>query len=207
MSSTASMPVVVLGAGGHAKVVISTLQAMDRPIFAALDDNEERWGTAILGVPVQGPMEAVLGLPNVVAVIAIGDNAVRRRLAQRFDGVEWTTVVHPRAYVHASVRLGQGTVVFAGAIIQPDVVIGEHAIINTGATVDHDCSLGAFTHVAPGANLAGGVTVGDGVLLGVGSSVIPGRTIGEWTRVGAGGAVIHNLPAHVTAVGVPARVK
>lgn len=198
-------PVLLLGAGGHAKVVISALQALDRPILAALDDNQERWGTEILGVPVEGPMERVLELPDVLAVIAIGDNAVRRRLAERFSQVRWTSVVHPRAYVHPSVRLGAGSVLFAGAIIQPDVVIGEHAIINTGATVDHDCRLGAYVHVGPGAHLAGGVDVRDGVLLGVGSSIIPGRFIGEWTTVGAGGTVIHDLPAHVTATGVPAK--
>lgn len=207
MSSPSEAPVVVLGAGGHAKVVISTLQAMGCTILAALDDNQARWGTEILGVPIQGPMEKLTAMSNVVGVIAIGDNADRRRIAGHFDQVEWATVVHPRAYVHPAVDLGAGTVVLAGAIIQPDVVIGEHAIINTGATVDHDCRLGAFAHVAPGVHLAGGVTVGEGVLLGVGSCVIPGRTVGEWTRVGAGGAVVHDLPAHVTAVGVPARVK
>jgi UDP-perosamine 4-acetyltransferase len=202
---TSSTPVAVLGAGGHAKVVISTLQALDVPVLAVYDDNPERWGSTLLGVPISGPLDRVLDMQSVRGIIAIGDNVVRKSLAARFTHVEWVTAVHPRAFVDPSVHLGPGTVVFAGAVIQPDTVIGAHAIINTGATVDHDCGLGDFVHVAPGANLAGGVSLGEGVLLGVGAAVIPGRRIGAWTRVGAGGVVVRDLPERVTAVGVPAR--
>ncbi|MBL8848585.1 MAG: sugar transferase, partial [Planctomycetaceae bacterium] len=151
--------VFVIGAGGHAKVVIATLQAAGQTAAAVLDDDPAQWGRTVLGVPVVGPvctLERELGRQ---AVIAIGSNAVRRRIAKELRA-EWVTVVHPSACVHATVLLGAGTVVFAGAVIQPDAAIGAHCIINTGASIDHDCRLGDFVHAAPGVRLAGDVEVG-----------------------------------------------
>jgi sugar O-acyltransferase (sialic acid O-acetyltransferase NeuD family) len=138
-----------------------------------------------------------------VGVIAIGDNRIRQKLAGEID-MEWLTVVHPQSYVHSSVKLGEGSVVFAGAIIQPGAVIGAHAIINTGATVDHDCMVGDFVHLAPGVRLAGGVEIAEGAFLGIGAVVIPSRRVGEWAVIGAGGVVVKDITGGVTAVGVPA---
>jgi UDP-perosamine 4-acetyltransferase len=194
----------VLGAGGHGKVVIATLQAAGWRVAAAYDDAEERWGGELLGVPIRGPLDAAAGAEVDGAVVAVGDNRARKSLAERFD-LPWIAVVHPAAVVHPSVELGAGTVVFAGAAIQPDTRIGRHAIVNTGASVDHDCRLGGFVHVAPGARLGGGVTVGEGVMVGIGSSVVPGITIGPWATVGAGAAVVREVAAGATVVGVPAR--
>jgi UDP-perosamine 4-acetyltransferase len=196
--------VAVLGAGGHGKVVIATLQAAGWQVAAVYDDAEERWGGAVLGVPIRGPLGAAAGAEVDGAVVAVGDNRARKSLAERFD-LPWIAVVHPAAVVHPSVELGAGTVVFAGAAIQPDTRIGRHAIVNTGASVDHDCRLGDFVHVAPGARLGGGVTVGEGVFVGIGSSVVPGITIGPWATVGAGAAVVRDVAAGATVVGVPAR--
>lgn len=199
--------VAVVGAGGHAKVVIATLQALGHEVLVALDDDPARRGDAVLGVPVAGPTAAWLGeRPGTSAVLAVGDNRARRRLAGELPG-EWLAVVHPRAVVHPSARVAPGAVVFAGAVVQPEARVGAHGIVNTGATVDHDADVGAFAHVAPGAHLCGGVTLGEGVLLGVGAVATPGRTVGAWTTVGAGAAVTADLPAGVTAVGVPARVR
>ena len=196
--------VYVLGAGGHAKVVVSTLQALGHGVRAVFDDDRRKWGDRLLGVPVRGALDELQRLPPARSVIGIGDNATRRALAERFQMIDWMTVVHPKAEVHPSVQLGPGTVVFAGAIVQPDSVIGTHTIINTGATIDHDCIIGDYVHIAPGTHLAGGVRLGEGVFLGIGSVVIPGVKIGRWTTVGAGGVIIKDLPAGVLAVGVPA---
>ena len=195
--------VYVLGAGGHAKVVVSTLQYLGHRVKALFDDDHRRWGHTVLGVPVRGAVDEIQQLTPARAVIGIGDNATRRALAERLM-IDWMTLVHPKAEVHPSVRLGPGTVVFAGAIVQPDSVIGAHNIINTAATVDHDCVIGDYVHVAPGTHLSGGVRLGEGVFLGIGSAVIPGVKIGSWTTVGAGGVIIKDLPAGVLAVGVPA---
>lgn len=199
-------PAYVVGAGGHAKVVIATLRAAGHEILGILDDADERQGQAVLGCPVIGKTEqlATVGEQGGV-VIAIGNNRVRQGIAARFPWVRWLTVIHPAATVHDSVRLDEGTVVFAGAVIQPEVKLGAHTIVNTGALIDHDCVLEPFVHVAPGCRLAGNVRVGTGAFLGTGVCVIPGRYIGPWSTVGAGAVVINDLAGGVTAVGVPAR--
>jgi sugar O-acyltransferase (sialic acid O-acetyltransferase NeuD family) len=194
----------VLGAGGHAKVVIATARAAGYTSIEVHDDSDDRQGTMLLGIPVTGGLGAILEAPDALAVLAIGDNATRARLAGtarcRFE-----SLVHPSAHVESSAVLGPGVVVFAGVVIQPDCRLGDHTIVNTGATIDHDCLLGRAVHVAPGCHLAGNVTLGEGAFLGIGTVVIPGRTIGEWAVVGAGAAVIHDLPSRALAVGVPAR--
>lgn len=197
--------VAVLGAGGHAKVVIATLQAAGWEVAGVFDDAEARWGEEILGLPIRGPLDAARELGVDGAVLAVGDNRARRRAAGRLD-LPWVSVVHPDAVVHASVELGAGTVVFAGAVVQPDTVIGGNTIVNTGAAVDHDCRLGPFCHVGPGAHLAGTVTLEEGAFVGIGAVVIPGLTVGSWATVGAGSAAVRPVPAGTVAVGVPARV-
>ena len=196
-------PVVVIGAGGHGKVVISTLLAAGVRILCVLDDDRQKHGLKILGVPVRGPVSDADKFGRV-GVLGIGHNRERKRIAEAV-ALEWAIVVHPQAWVHPSVRLGEGSVVFAGAIIQADTVIGRHVIVNTGAMIDHDCEIGDDVHVAPGASLAGGVKLGEGAFVGIGSCAIPGVRIGEWTTVGAGAAVVSDLPSELTAVGVPAR--
>jgi len=196
--------VLVIGAGGHAKVVLATLEAAGVTVAAVLDDDQRRWKTDLLGVPIAGPVDRV-GDRTHPAVIAIGDNSARRTIAERHADVDWLTVAHPRAWLAPTVQLGPGTVVFAGAQLQPDVIVGRHAIINTGATVDHDGRLGDYAHVAPGVNLAGGVHVGEGTLVGIGATAIQGARIGRWATIGAGAVVLDAVADGVTAVGVPAR--
>ena len=192
--------IVVIGAGGHAKVVISTLLAHGLPIAAVFDDDETKWGTDEQGIRVSG-MERERGGR---AIIGIGDNAKRREIARALN-FAWETVVHPSACVHPSAKLGRGTVVFAGAIVQPGAVIGDHVIVNTGATIDHDCIVGDYAHLAPGVHLAGSVQVGEGALIGIGSVALPGMKIGCWSTLGAGAVLIRDLADGIVAVGVPAK--
>ncbi|HOW53918.1 MAG TPA: acetyltransferase [Syntrophorhabdaceae bacterium] len=198
--------VIVIGGGGHAKVVVSTLIELKIQIQAIYDDDPGKWGKDLCGVKIVGPLSDLEGLSDDAAVLAIGDNRTRSILAERFRNFRWLTAVHPRAFVHPSVSIGKGTVVFAGAVIQPDVMIGDHCIVNTNAAIDHDCALGDFTHVGPGACLAGEVSVKEGAFLATGGVAIIGRKIGKWSIVGAGGVVTEDIPDNVTAVGVPAKV-
>ncbi len=202
-------PVWILGSGGHAKVVIETLRAMDAfEIVGILDDNPGRFGVAVQGVRVRGDASpgSIDRLAVKTAILAIGSNRDRAAAARRLDDrVSWATAVHPTAHLAPGVQIGEGTVVLAGAIVQPGSVIGRHAILNTACSVDHDGRIEDFVHVAPGSRLAGHVRIGEGSLLGIGCCVIPGRVIGPWSTIGAGSAVVSDVPAGATVKGVPAR--
>lgn len=197
------MNAYVLGAGGHAKVVVATLLEAGWRVKGLLDDDPQKRNTTVLGVPVLGPIRNA-GRRGW-AVLAIGDNLKRKQLTGSLRGWRWLTAVHPQAWVPDSVELGPGTVVFAGAVVQPEARLGAHVIVNTGATVDHDCCLGDYVHLAPGVTLAGAVHVEEGALIGVGAAVVPGVRIGAWSVVGAGAAVVRDVPAGSTVAGVPAR--
>jgi UDP-perosamine 4-acetyltransferase len=201
--------VVVIGGGGHAKVIIEILQ--DAGLFEVAGCTAPGRETRVLDVPVLGddsqlPRIYASGVRN--AFVGIGDNRLRRALAQNVLAVGFNLVnaISPRAALSRRVETGVGVAVMAGAVINACCRLGDGCIINTGATVDHDCAIGDWAHIAPGTNLAGCVTVGEGAFLGIGSRVIPKITLGAWTTVGAGAVVIRDLPAAVTAVGVPARI-
>lgn len=198
---------VIVGAGGHAKVVFCTALACSEKIAGFVDDNPVLFNASLQGYPVLGNTAYLLS-PSFefeAAVLALGSNAIRQRIAEQAGRMHWKTLVHPTAYVHPSVQLGVGTVVFAGAVIQPDAKIGNHCIINTGTTIDHDCVIEDYVHLAPGVHLAGNVNIGQGTFLGIGSVVIPGMTIGSWVTVAAGGVVISPVSASKTVMGIPAR--
>ncbi len=196
---------VVIGAGGHAKVVVATLLELGRTIAAILDDDPTRQGARLLGLTVAGTT-ASYPTAGREAILAVGDNADRRRLSAAL-GCSWQAAVHPSAHVHASVDIGEGAFVAAGAVIQPDTAIGPHSIVNTAATIDHDCVVGGFAHIAPGAHLAGCVKVGEGALIGLGAGVTPGVSVGDWAVLGAGASAVNDLADRVIAVGVPARAR
>ena len=206
---------LLLGAGGHARVLAETALATGHfTRIAFLDDRCS--GPAQLpdqlGWPVISPFAAALD-PQVrqqfsAALVAIGNAALRLQWLPRLAaaGYELPVVAHPTAWVSPSAQIGIGSVVFAQAAIQAQAVIGSGAILNTGCSVDHDARLGDGVHICPGARLAGEVQVGERSWIGIGASVIQQIRIGADVTVGAGAAVVRDLPDGVTAVGVPARV-
>lgn len=197
--------IFILGAGGHGKVVLATALDLGYRVKGILDDDPQKAATDIWGIPVLGPIDLLSQYESHPAVIAIGDNLSRKRIALNHPGREWLTLVHPTAYVHPTATLHPGSVVMAGAIIQPSVRVGSHVIVNTGAILEHDCRIEDFAHIGPGARLAGGVRVGEGTLVGVGTTAIPGVGIGAWSVVGAGSVVVSDIPGQVVAYGVPAK--
>lgn len=197
-------PVFVIGAGGHAKVVLATLKESGVTVDGIYDDNPALHGTMILGIPVVGPISNLLDGVARRGIIAVDDNDMRKSLASCIEAT-WLTAVHPSAFVHESVTLGRGTVIFAGAVIQPDAHIGEHVIVNTAATVDHDSTLKNFVSIGPGSHIAGNVHVDEGSCLGIGSSVLPQLTIGKGAVIGGGATVIRNVAAATIAAGCPAK--
>ncbi len=200
--------ILIVGAGGHAKVVADILLCQGLAVLGYVDDDPSSWGEQRLGLPVLGGIDRWTEHTPDGLVMGVGGNAARQAIVRRLGEAAadmWRNAVHPSATVAPSVRLGVGVVIAAQAALNPDTVVGDHVIINTGATVDHDCILGEYSHIAPGAHLAGGVQVGAGTLVGVGVSVIPYQTIGSWSTIGAGATVVREIPGHVTAYGVPAR--
>jgi len=206
MSKSHRKPVLVIGAGGHSKSVISVLRTAGYTVEAVIDDGPSKWGQELLGVPVAGPTSELANKAGALAIIAIGNNVSRKTVAERFNHLEWITLVYPGAYVNPSAQLGPGTMVFPGAVIGAEASIGAHVIISAQCTVGHDSVIGDYAHLAAGVQVAGEVSIGKGVFLAVGSVVIPGIRIGEWALVGAGGVVVHDLPDGCKAFGVPARV-
>lgn len=199
----------VIGAGGHGKVVADCADATGRWDRIAFLDDGVPAGTVVGRWPVITHTDDAASLvdSHPQLVVALGDNKTRvDRLAEyRRLGFELVSMVHPRAYVSASVMLGEGTVVLAQAAVNCDASIGAGVIINTGASVDHDCKIGKGVHLSPGVHLAGSVVVGDYSWIGIGANVIQSIEIGSNALVGAGAAVIRDVASGRTVVGIPAR--
>lgn len=196
----------IIGAGGHAKVVASSWLEAGGRIADILDADPKRVGELLLGHKIAAQPEAPDGLASAqAAILAIGDNRTRAKLAGALRPAHWQAVIHPRAYVHESAWIGKGALICAGAVVQPDARIGDHVIINTGAVIEHDCDVADFAHVAPTACLGGEVIVGEGAFVGLGAKVIPGKAVGKWAIVGAGAVVIRDVKPETTVAGVPAK--
>lgn len=197
--------IYLIGAGSHAKVVMSTLEACGIGCRGIFDDDESLCGQEIWNVPILGTTHDIPDNGDVVAIIGIASNKVRMEIASRFKNITWPVIIHPMSVVHSSVRIGAGSVVVAGGVIQADSVIGCHTIINTAAVIDHDCEIGNFCHLAPRTCIADGVSMGDGAFLSIGSVVVPYINIGAGAVIGAGSTVISNLEPDGMYIGSPAR--
>jgi UDP-perosamine 4-acetyltransferase len=202
--------VVIIGSGGHAKVVIELVRAEGKYQIKGCTGLGGS-GFVLGDVPILGTdsvLPAMLAHGAKKAFVAIGDNHLRLRLLAQLSemGFKLINAVSPNAVVSPSATLGCGIAIMAGAIINASTEIGDGAIINTNAGVDHDCRIGRGAHIGPGSALAGKVDIGCESFLGAGTCVVPGVRIGDRAIIGAGSVVIRDMPDDVTAMGVPARV-
>lgn len=210
-------PLLVFGAGGHAKVILDIIEKcgekcgdrQGRYKVVGVVDKLASAGAEFFGYSIFEESDQ-LGKLATTALIAIGNNALREKVAARaaslIPGLKFATVVHPSAQIGKAVVLGPGTVVMAGACINASTQIGSHCIVNTRVSVDHDCEIGEFSSIAPGATLGGSVRVGRGAAVSLGASVIQGIAIGRDAIVGAGAVVVSNVPDSVISYGNPAKV-
>jgi len=193
---------LVVGAGGHAKVVIDAARAAGFEIAGVIGAEDD--APDVLGIPVSRAAE---GIAADAFIVAVGNNAARARLFAEYveGGMAPATVIHPTAIIAPGVLVGVGTFVAAGVIVNVDALIGQNAILNTGCTIDHDCVVGDHALVGPTASMCGESRIGTGVTFGAGASIIPVKRVGDWSIVGAGAAVVADQPPRIVCAGVPAR--
>lgn len=196
-----SDPFVILGGGGHARVVLDVLRSLGRPVLGVLMPDRPA-GADWHGLPVLGD-DAWLEQPQARACqFASGVGMVPGRRSRRqaiFErlralGLRMPALVHPAAVVSQAAEMAGAVQVMAGAVVQPGVRLGAAVLLNTGARVDHDCAIGEGAHVAPGAILCGDVQIGARAFIGAGAVVLPGVTVGEGAEVAAGAVVRRDVP-------------
>ncbi|MHA7774498.1 NeuD/PglB/VioB family sugar acetyltransferase [Roseibium sp. M-1] len=196
---TGALPLILLGAGGHAKVIADLASAQNRPVLGHVSPG------AAIGTPVGrskmigNDLDDVWNLfPGCEFVVAIGDNKIRWGELLRLEqaGGQIATLIHPHAYVSKDVQVGCGSVIMAGAVVQPGTFIGRACVVNTGATVDHDCRIEDGAFIAPGATICGAVGVGRLSFVGAGANVAPNKTLGDSVFIGIGVSVTEDVAAN-----------
>ncbi|WP_031436948.1 acetyltransferase [Methylobacter tundripaludum] len=193
-------PIIILGGGGHAKVLVDILHRLNCRLLGIVDPNQSI-GCVLLGLNVLGSDNVVFdySAAEIELVNGMGslpkDKGLRARLFNTFNakGYRFKTLVDPTAFIAADVELSDGVQVMAGVIIQAGTKIAENTIVNSGAIVEHDCLIGRHVHIAPGAVLSGTVDVGDGVHVGTGAVIIQGISIGAGSIIGAGSVVTQDI--------------
>ena len=201
--------IIVIGAGGHAKVCIELLRDMGEQVaycVAGDDSVKTCCGVDVLAGDQHIERLRVEGFNRVF--VALGSNRLRARfgLLATSMGYQLVNAISSRASISPSARLGRGVAIMAGAVINAETSIGDLVIINTSAVIDHDNLIEEAAHIAPQCALAGNVRVGAKAFLGIGTRVVPERVIGSDAVIGAGSVVIGDIEPGVTAVGVPARI-
>ena len=198
--------VVLVGGGGHARVILDILTANQEYEIAGFTSLEmdEKTSTMFqcswLGTDVASEK-------TTHVFVAIGNNHRRRASTQQLKDFTLINAISRHAILSRHATLGLGIAIMPGAIVNAGTQVGDGAIINTNASVDHDCLIGAFSHIAPGVAIAGSVRIGEEVLIGTGARIIPGVTIGNRAIIAAGAVVIHDVAPNVTVAGVAAKPK
>ena len=194
---------IIVGAGGHGKVIADIAIQNGYTDICFVDDDITG---ECMGFPIVGACADLDGLSDdhTSFVIGVGNNAIRKRIAEMHD-INWMTLVHPSAQIAANVTLGKGTVVMAGAVINTGSTVGAHCIINTCTVVEHDNVLGDYVHLSPRVALGGTVTIGAQTHVGIGAVVINNVGVCSDCVIGAGTVVIGEITESGTYVGVPMR--
>ena len=188
------------GASGHGKVVAEIAEENKCSIEAFIDIDMSK--KEMLDYPV------IHELPkgSLDMVISIGNNEIRKKIAEENKAFNYITLIHPKSTISKRAKISEGTVVMPGAIVNSDTFVGQHCIINTNASIDHDCFIENYVHISPNASLAGNIHVGEGTHVGIGASIIQGIKIGKWCTVGAGAVIIRDVPDGATVIGNPGRI-
>jgi UDP-perosamine 4-acetyltransferase len=204
--------IVLIGAGGHSKVIIDIIKSRNEYDIVGITDKFNREN--VLNIPIIGDDNILDKLYNddvkyaFICIGALGNMSVRNVIYNKLKniGFKLPVLIHKSAIVSNYVNIDEGTCVMPGAIINPEVHIGKSCIINTGSIIEHDCIIGDNVHISPGVKLAGGVKIGNNSHVGIGSSIIQNKVIGNNVTIGAGAVVIKNIANDSVAVGVPTKI-
>lgn len=207
--------IVIVGMGGHAKVVIDIIETgQDFKIIGFCDSfisssSEKTYDYTFLGKETDLP-ELIKAHSIEGVIVAIGDNFTRFKVSSLIKEIcpdlDFVSAIHPKASIAKSVKVGKGSVIISGVVINPYSVIGESCILNTGSSIDHDCTLGDFTSMGPGARIGGNCNVGRLSAIAMSATLIHGINIGEETVIGASATVFNHMDSRVVAYGNPAKV-
>lgn len=196
--------IFLYGASGHAKVICEILESQHRIPDGLIDDNP--LVTSLLDYPVYHTLEEASVKSDNHFIISIGNNRIRKTVAAKLNGVQFTSAIHSAAVVSPRAIVGEGTVVMSNVSVNVHSTIGRHVILNTNCSVDHDCVIEDFVHISPNAALAGNVKVGEGTQVGIGACVMQNITIGKWVTIGAGAVIIRDVPDYAVVVGNPGKI-
>lgn len=205
--------ILVVGGGGHAKVIVSLLKKINRYCIAGYVDKADHGD--ILGVVFLGQDDVLDELYEnqnikkaVLGVGSVGDNSIRIRLQKKVSsiGFAFPDIISPAAIINEGTSVGNGTVIMDGVVINSGAKIGDFAIVNTNASIDHDTEIGNFVHIAPGATVSGGVKIGNNSFIGAGATIIQYMNIADNCTIGAGALVIGHCSRPGKYIGSPARL-
>ncbi len=198
-----SKRLIIIGAGGHGKVIADIAMKNGYTNIAFVDDDAEG---SCMNYPIICKSFDIESQDdgNTDFVIAVGNNEIRKKIAEAHK-INWATLVHPSAQIGADVKLGEGTVVMAGAVINSCASVGKHCVINTCSVVEHDDVISDYVHISPKAALGGTVRVGERTHVGIGATVKNNIDICENCMIGAGAVVVKSITDSGTYIGVPAR--
>jgi len=206
--------VVIIGAGGFGREVLDIFEADNEKcnaweILGFIDDNPHIQGQRIRGYPVLGGVDwfSKSEAESVKAVIAVGENKLRRKIAQKAMsyGAKFCNIIHPSVIMTPHIKLGKGIIIAAGCIFTNNITIQDHVIINLDVTVGHDTVIESFVNLNPGVHINGNNKMLEGAYIGSGAVTVQNITVGKWSIVGAGAVVVRDIPEKVVAVGIPAK--
>jgi UDP-perosamine 4-acetyltransferase len=207
-----NLPIILLGSGGHAKILHAILVSLEATIQGVVDPDPSKAGTSFCGSPVLGNDDQVFSLDPGKALLvngvgSTGNTDQRKLVFEKFTkkGFRFFSVIHSSAVVFPDVEIGEGVQILPGAIVQPGSTLGANVLVNTGSIVGHDCKIGDHTHLAPGSILSGGVTIEQECHIGTGASILQQKKVGQGSIVGANSLVVRDVPPRSKVIAPLAR--
>jgi UDP-perosamine 4-acetyltransferase len=204
-----NIPIIVIGAGGHASVIIDALNSTSSNIIGFTNINDEI--KEIYGIPYLGNDDYIEKVNSSEVLLALGIGSVnstvlRKQIYEKWKlkGYHFAKIIHPSVILSNQIELREGCQILMGAVVQVGVKLMENCLLNTSCSIDHDCIIGSHSHIAPGVVLSGGVVIGEGSHIGTGAIIIQGIKVGDFSTVGAGAVVIKEVPINNLAIGIPA---